>query len=575
MGKRRHKKKKNEIDPIRQLLIKKRATNPAELPKVEKEPAIEYTKEDIQILKRIEEAQSLQQRSKEMSSADRQGSIEKPHISHSQTYKQQKYHGLSNKQLKELRLSALPKLKLLAPRHEVVEIHDVSAADPTFLVKMKSIRNSVPVPGHWLQKRRYLQNTRGIQRIPFQIPPYIESTGISKVRGKTDVNVRQSLKEQAREHVNPHTDPPRHEVVEIHDVSAADPTFLVKMKSIRNSVPVPGHWLQKRRYLQNTRGIQRIPFQIPPYIESTGISKVRGKTDVNVRQSLKEQAREHVNPHTDRLYVDYSLLKEAFTHHMSLPHLSRHGDMFYLGKKDADNYLIDEARAMGQSSSSSSSFTASSDTASSFKEGYDDDQGDHRRDDTLAITQVARWRKSPDLFAPGRLSNRLREALGMRRKDKQQPAALKMLSYDKDRGMNKGTSHTDPSVASGSSSSPSAASSRKHHEVSHSVSINSLRPSLPPQPPPFLFNMQRYGPPPSYSYLLVPGVNCAIPKGCAYGFYDGGWGEHPKDPTTGEKKVMEKERKEIVEKETEYYQGVEGKRWGESEDLGDDELSEF
>lgn len=46
-------------------------------------------------------------------------------------------------------------------------------------------------------------------------------------------------------------------------------------------------------------------------------------------------------------------------------------------------------------------------------------------------------------------------------------------------------------------------------------------------PPPWLVNMQRYGPPPSYPGLKVPGVNCEIPRGASFGYHIGGWGKPP------------------------------------------------
>jgi splicing factor 3B subunit 2 len=33
------------------------------------------------------------------------------------------------------------------------------------------------------------------------------------------------------------------------------------------------------------------------------------------------------------------------------------------------------------------------------------------------------------------------------------------------------------------------------------------------QPPPWLYNMQRFGPPPSYPKLRIPGVNAPLPPG--------------------------------------------------------------
>ena len=51
----------------------------------------------------------------------------------------------------------------------------------------------------------------------------------------------------------------------------------------------------------------------------------------------------------------------------------------------------------------------------------------------------------------------------------------------------------------------------------------------PIAPPPWLVNMQRYGPPPSYPSLLIPGLNAPIPAGASFGFHPGGWGHPPVD----------------------------------------------
>jgi len=48
-------------------------------------------------------------------------------------------------------------------------------------------------------------------------------------------------------------------------------------------------------------------------------------------------------------------------------------------------------------------------------------------------------------------------------------------------------------------------------------------------PPPWLFNMQRYGPPPAYPNLKIPGLNAPIPQGAEYGYHPGGWGKPPVD----------------------------------------------
>jgi len=56
---------------------------------------------------------------------------------------------------------------LILPKKKWV---DVTAADPKLLVHLKSYRNTVPVPPHWSQKRKYLQAKRGIEKPPFELP---------------------------------------------------------------------------------------------------------------------------------------------------------------------------------------------------------------------------------------------------------------------------------------------------------------------------------------------------------------------------------------------------------------------
>ncbi|KAH7889189.1 hypothetical protein F5I97DRAFT_1923764 [Phlebopus sp. FC_14] len=54
--------------------------------------------------------------------------------------------------------------------------------------------------------------------------------------------------------------------------------------------------------------------------------------------------------------------------------------------------------------------------------------------------------------------------------------------------------------------------------------------SIPPlAPPPWLISMQRFGPPPSYPTLRIPGLNAPIPEGAQWGFHPGGWGKPPLD----------------------------------------------
>ena len=51
----------------------------------------------------------------------------------------------------------------------------------------------------------------------------------------------------------------------------------------------------------------------------------------------------------------------------------------------------------------------------------------------------------------------------------------------------------------------------------------------PLAPPPWLHAMQRFGLPPSYQHLKIPGMNAPIPEGAQWGYHAGGWGRPPLD----------------------------------------------
>ncbi|KAL9111441.1 MAG: hypothetical protein Q9227_004118 [Pyrenula ochraceoflavens] len=57
--------------------------------------------------------------------------------------------------------------------------------------------------------------------------------------------------------------------------------------------------------------------------------------------------------------------------------------------------------------------------------------------------------------------------------------------------------------------------------------------NMPPgAPPPWLINQQRFGPPPSYPALKIPGLNAPPPPGGQWGFHPGGYGKPPVDEHT-------------------------------------------
>uniref|UniRef100_A0A7S0RWY4 PSP proline-rich domain-containing protein n=1 Tax=Chlamydomonas leiostraca TaxID=1034604 RepID=A0A7S0RWY4_9CHLO len=235
----------------------------------------------------------------------------------------------------------------------------------------------------------------------------------------------------------------RPDVVEVWDVTSTDPQLLVFLKAYRNTVSVPRHWSQKRKYLQGKRGIEKPPFKLPDFIEATGIGDMRqAYSEKEDAKKLKAKQREKMAPKMGRMDIDYQVLHDAFFKYQTRPKLTTLGEVYYEGKEY-------EARVEG--------------------------------------------------VKPGVLSDELRKALGM----------------------------TDDS------------------------------------PPPWLINMQRYGPPPSYPNLRVPGLNAPIPPGAQFGYHAGGWGKPPVDeagnPLYGDvfgQHVGEGESDDEVEKQA---------RWGEME----------
>ena len=94
-------------------------------------------------------------------------------------------------------------------------------------------------------------------------------------------------------------------------------------------------------------------------------------------------------------------------------------------------------------------------------------------------------------FAPGYMSPRLLEALGM--------------EHSQQEGDGSGD------AATGAATSAAAAV------------------GAPQVPTPWLFNMQRYGPPPCYPRQKIPGLTGPIPVGAEFGYHPGGWGKPPVD----------------------------------------------
>lgn len=89
--------------------------------------------------------------------------------------------------------------------------------------------------------------------------------------------------------------------------------------------------------------------------------------------------------------------------------------------------------------------------------------------------------------------------------------------------------------------------------------------NMPPgAPPPWLINQQRFGPPPSYPALKIPGLNAPPPPGASWGFHPGGYGKPPVDEATN-RPLYGGDIFGVLQQQTNTHQGepIEKELWGE------------
>ena len=123
------------------------------------------------------------------------------------------------------------------------------------------------------------------------------------------------------------------EIVEWTDVSAPDPKLLVTLKAIRNGIPVPAHWSNKRHYLEGKRGVEKSRFVLPDYIATTGVGAMRqAAQEAREGQTLKQQMRQRVQPKMGRLDIDYQKLHDAFFRYQTKQLMTRYGETYFEGK---------------------------------------------------------------------------------------------------------------------------------------------------------------------------------------------------------------------------------------------------
>ncbi|QLQ81862.1 hypothetical protein HG537_0G01160 [Torulaspora globosa] len=159
------------------------------------------------------------------------------------------------------------------------------------------------------------------------------------------------------------------EVIEWYDCDAQYPALLVNIKSSKNVVPVPGHWQTKREYLSGRSLLEKKPFELPDIIKQTDIEVMRktipegenGKDD----PSLKQISRARVQPKLGSLDIDYKKLHDVF---------------FKLGARWKPDILL----------------------------AYGDQYYENRN-----LYEEALWKRYRDQKRPGRISSKLRQAMGL------------------------------------------------------------------------------------------------------------------------------------------------------------------
>lgn len=124
------------------------------------------------------------------------------------------------------------------------------------------------------------------------------------------------------------------QLVEWFDCDAPDSEILVKIKTSKNVVGVPGHWQNKREYLSGRSLLEKRPFTLPDVIKLTGIEQLR-PNDAEETKSLKEISRNTVRPKMRTLDLDFqkiydSLFKVGAGWKPSL--LLGFGDLYYEGR---------------------------------------------------------------------------------------------------------------------------------------------------------------------------------------------------------------------------------------------------
>ncbi|KAK9817729.1 hypothetical protein WJX72_001305 [[Myrmecia] bisecta] len=87
-------------------------------------------------------------------------------------------------------------------------------------------------------------------------------------------------------------------------------------------------------WLEGKRDIEKPPFQLPEFIEATGISQMRqAYQEKEEAKKLKNKQREKMQPKMGKLDIDYQVLHDAFFKYQTKPSLTALGELYYEDKE--------------------------------------------------------------------------------------------------------------------------------------------------------------------------------------------------------------------------------------------------
>lgn len=122
-------------------------------------------------------------------------------------------------------------------------------------------------------------------------------------------------------------------LVEMDDCNPPDPIFLVHLKAYRNTDQIPTHWREVRNYLSSKRDVPKLSYELPKYIQDTGIQSLLESNDTFLRRRMQE----NVRPKLGKLNLDYQKLHDAFFKYQAKPLLTKFGEIYYEGKEHNTN----------------------------------------------------------------------------------------------------------------------------------------------------------------------------------------------------------------------------------------------